>query len=559
MARKKPIPPGELLPRPLVVRGHLVTMDEDRPEIPDGAMYVDRDGIIKAIRKRSEKAPAGWESASVVETAGLVFPGLIDLHNHVAYNCLPLWSSKTQAFPWGTREEWPRDPFYKQDISLPTNALCEADGKSVLKYVETKAVVGGVTAIQGSAKTKGATFEGWMVRNIEYDTFRTGQKTVNQSVRPIAGKKNWAPARKKLDARGFSPAKKREDVGNAFLYHLCEGTNRDKLLKDYEGAREGQCLFGRFVGIHSTALDDPELREWQRLTEEASIVWSPFSNLWLYGGTTDVVGAREAGVRICLGSDWSPSGTRNLLGELKVADLYNRRRLGGAFSAEEICRMATSNPADALGWDLRLGRLREGLHADFVIVADQPGRDPYRALIRSTERDVELVAINGYPMYGTPELMKAGAAVNPEPLKVHRWSRMVTLRDDRIDGADMSWPQIVASLERARKDPPAALWEAIERERKKNQKLLQLKADKHFDDPEVHHELANLDLVRDHQLIPELDGLAHDREWFDAVDRGGFHDGLLSELRAYYPYVSQKRRFERPARVDPPVPLPAPG
>ena len=42
---------------------------------------------------------------------------------------------------------------------------CHADGKAVLKYVETKAVVGGVTAIQGSAKV-GPVFEGWMVQAV---------------------------------------------------------------------------------------------------------------------------------------------------------------------------------------------------------------------------------------------------------------------------------------------------------------------------------------------------------------------------------------------------------
>ena len=556
MPKKKPIAPGELLPRPLVVRGHLVTMDEDRPEVPDGAMYVDRDGVIVAIRRRSEQAPPGFESPSVVETSGLVFPGLIDLHNHVAYNCLPLWSSKTRPTPWLTRDEWPNDPFYKQDISLPTNALCEADGKSVLKYVETKAVVGGVTAIQGSAKTRGATFEGWMVRNVEHETFRTGDKTVNQSVRPISSVAGWKAAAEKVDRPGFSKAKKRKDVGNAFLYHLCEGTDRSRLLKDFEGMRDHDCLHGHFVGIHSTALDDPELGDWANRTKDAALVWSPFSNLWLYGGTTDVVGARAAGVRICLGNDWSPSGTRNLLGELKVADLWNRKKLDGAFENEELCRMVTSNPADSLGWNLRLGRLRKGLHADFVIVAD-PDRDPdpYRALIRTTERDVELVAINGYPMYGTERMMRAGAAVNPEPVKVARWTRFATLRDDRIEGADLSWPEVLASLEKARTDPPAALWEALERERKKNQKLLQLKADKHFDDPELHPELVNLDAVRDRALIDRLDPIAHDREWFDEVDESGFHDGLLSELRSFYPYVSQKRRFRRPP-VAAPAPVP---
>ena len=36
-------------------------------------------------RRASTAAPTGWTRAAVV------YPGLIDLHNHIAYNCLPLW------------------------------------------------------------------------------------------------------------------------------------------------------------------------------------------------------------------------------------------------------------------------------------------------------------------------------------------------------------------------------------------------------------------------------------------------------------------------------------
>ena len=80
----------------------------------------------------------------------------------------------------------------------------------------------------------------------------------------------------------------------------------------------------------------------------APIVWSPFSNLWLYGGTTDVLAARAAGLRVCLGSDWTPSGTRNVLGELKVAATWNAESLGGVLTDEDIVEMATANPGDTL-------------------------------------------------------------------------------------------------------------------------------------------------------------------------------------------------------------------
>ena len=52
----------------------------------------------------------------------------------------------------------------------------------------------------------------------------------------------------------------------------------------------------------------------------AKLVWSPLSNLLLYGKTAAVYDALAAGVLISLGTDWTPSGSPNLLTELKVAD-----------------------------------------------------------------------------------------------------------------------------------------------------------------------------------------------------------------------------------------------
>src|SRR6185312_75423 len=173
-------PPDPLLPRPLVVTGHLGTFDDAQPEIPDGALYIDREGVIQAVQRRSDPAPSGFDGATKVDTGGVVYPGLIDLHNHIAYNCLPLWIAPDRTRPWTSRDQWPNDPHYKPDISLPANALCQADGKAVLKYVEVKAVVGGVTAIQGSAKVA-RPVEGSMIRHVEFETFRTGRPTVNQS------------------------------------------------------------------------------------------------------------------------------------------------------------------------------------------------------------------------------------------------------------------------------------------------------------------------------------------------------------------------------------------
>jgi len=499
------------------VTGHLVTFDDAQPEIPDGALYIDREGVIQAVQRRSDPAPSGFDGATKVDTGGVVYPGLIDLHNHIAYNCLPLWIAPDRTRPWTSRDQWPNDPHYKPDISLPANALCQADGKAVLKYVEVKAVVGGVTAIQGSAKVA-RPVEGSMIRHVEFETFRTGRPTVNQSVRAFTEDAQYAAAKRDLAA------------GHAFLYHLAEGTS-DRLIADFEGLRSHGVLAPKFLGIHATALHPPQFAEWR--PHGGAVIWSPFSNIWLYGQTTDVVAARAAGMRICLGADWSPSGSKHLLGELKVADLHNRAALRGAFSDAELCAMATCNPADALGWGDRLGRLKAGLHGDFLVLRARERDDAHRTLIASTEPDVLLVAVNGYPLYGTDELMRGANAVEPEPIHVSpTLRRTINLRDDRIRDADMSWRQVVEALRAARRAPRAARATAIAREGGEHV-LLGLRPDKPWDDPQEHPELTRA-VQTQPVTIPEPDTLTHDAAYFDRVGAAVIPAGRLDGLRAYY-------------------------
>ena len=130
-----------------------------------------------------------------------------------------------------------------------------------------------------------------------------------------------------------------------------------------------------------------------------AMIWSPLSNMLLYGKTADVAAAKAAGVRIGLGSDWSPSGSKNLLGELKVAKAVSAHQ--NSFSSREIVAMATRGAAEILNWDAALGSLEPGKRADIVVVTRTDG-DPYDTLIGAQDADVGLVVINGVPRDGTP-------------------------------------------------------------------------------------------------------------------------------------------------------------
>ena len=90
--------------------------------------------------------------------------------------------------------------------------------------------------------------------------------------------------------------------------------------------------------------------------------------------TLDVAAAKQAGVPIALGSDWGPSGTKNLLGELKVAQVVGDE-LGGLFTAEELCAMVTTTPAEILGWGGKIGRVEAGKIADLLVLDADPTLD----------------------------------------------------------------------------------------------------------------------------------------------------------------------------------------
>ncbi|MEO6571217.1 MAG: hypothetical protein ABIO83_06680, partial [Ilumatobacteraceae bacterium] len=103
-----------------VLFGRVLTVDRDRRVLDAGAVYV-HDGVIEAVQSAAAPAPAGYGSSLRVRTGGTIVPGLIDLHNHLAYNTLPLWIGRDRAY--GTRYQWPGAPTYQSDVSNPAQAL----------------------------------------------------------------------------------------------------------------------------------------------------------------------------------------------------------------------------------------------------------------------------------------------------------------------------------------------------------------------------------------------------------------------------------------------------
>ena len=150
-------------------------MDEAFTVKTDAVIYIDR-GSIVAVQDRAMAAPAGFDEVAPVDTGGTLFPGLIELHNHLSYNALPLWSPVPKLFQH--RGQWPDHPDYRKLISGPMTVVGEyrdAQGKPALlaplvRYVECKCLLGGVTTSQGIMLSSNAgvqRFYRGIVRNVE--------------------------------------------------------------------------------------------------------------------------------------------------------------------------------------------------------------------------------------------------------------------------------------------------------------------------------------------------------------------------------------------------------
>jgi 5-methylthioadenosine/S-adenosylhomocysteine deaminase len=426
-----------------ILRGTVVTLDPKRRVLDDGCVGIDGK-TISFVRPAQQNIPDEFQNVPIVDVDGYIYPGLIDLHNHIAYNFLGLWKIDKK---FKDRYQWSGTARYKREITLPTRLLTSMNPVELVKYSEVKALLGGVTTIGGFAKFN-KSYAAWLLRNIEVERFGKQEATIYTSVLKLRDEKQFLDTRRKVKD------------GNAFLYHLAEGTTL-QILEEYTELDRYDIISEKLVAIHCTALKQDHLKVLGR--KKVKIVWSPLSNFLLYGSTTDVVNAKKHKVLICLGSDWSPSGSKNLLWELKVAELVNQESLQNLFSNRDIVEMVTVNPAKAIGWDDRIGSIAPGYFADLVVFEridngnnnnNNAHEDPYFNLIKSTEGNLKLLIIGGRPRYGDPEILHdLGLQSFPEKIKVENKLKMIDILEPDVEYGNLKLRKVKSNLSRSLRNP----------------------------------------------------------------------------------------------------------
>ena len=388
-----------------LLKGRVVTMDGESNVINNGNVMI-RDGKITGVWASNSNPPAGvdFSDVPIVETEGTIYPGLIDLHNHVHYNHIPLWdfnvhlseSQQSEEGGYTNRYQWGNNYDYGPSITwMKTNIQSSYRwdmASEQMKYAEVQAVSGGVTAMQGSPSSGTQAWDSILSRNVELYNF--GQDGISTCA--VCGAADDDYTGSHLISQSES------GTLNAWFVHLSEGVDQSS-KNEFDSLWNKGLILDETVVIHGTALDASQFGKMASVGSD--LVWSPLSNLLLYGDTTNVVAADQAGVKISISPDWGPSGSKNNLHELKVADMWNTNNLGGHFSNYELVEMVTSNPADTTGWGQFVGRVKADLYADLVVI-DTFHDDPYRNLIEAIDADVALTIVQGKAVFGDVDLMQ---------------------------------------------------------------------------------------------------------------------------------------------------------
>ena len=396
------------------LRGRIAQLDEDFNVIPDGIIWIDGEKIV-AVAAAAKPVPPGFENVQVETTGGTIFPGMIELHNHLSYNPLQLWKVPKL---YTNRGQWGSHPDYRKLISGPMKILGSTKGypEAITRFVECKCLLAGVTSSQGIT-----------LQSIHLQRFYKGVvRNVEAAPPPLPS------ARAKIgdvEAENAEKFLKQLKKVKCAILHLSEGI--DDIARahftDLKMSNGQWAIAKSLAGIHCVGLKRQDFDVMAQ--HKASMVWSPLSNLLLYGQTADVKAAKAAGVAIALGSDWSPSGSKNLLAELKIAKIVSAMN-GGLFKDRDIVEMATRSPAKMLRWDHLLGSIESGKLADLVVIEGAAG-DCYAQFIKASEGDIRLVMIGGVRRLAVQEL--SGGMMGIEAFKIDGRTINLNLHDATSD------------------------------------------------------------------------------------------------------------------------------
>ncbi|GEB50079.1 amidohydrolase family protein [Streptomyces cacaoi] len=412
--------------RKLVTGGHVITMDEEWGEVPEGAVLIEDDRIV-AVTGRAEEFD-GVDAERVDAAGGTVLPGLIDSHRHTWLSLLRGVSADQSLV------EFLATTFHG------TGALLGADELGIASTVGAlDALDSGITTVLDccdcvdSPAHADAAVTALRAAGIRF-VYAYGMQEYD--VRPPAFTSH---AQRLADARRVREEHFPSDAGPgrmAMLYGdfglspfadtAAEIRTADELGilgASHTGAATGSVLLRGLrelddhgllrpghLHIHCPALTD---REWRLLAGSGGRVSiAPETEMQMGMGRPPFRAALDHGLAPALSTDIVCVGSGDLFAQMRLALQMQRcldhevtHRSGAVplsvgLGVRSALTWATRNGADALGLGSQIGSLTVGKKADLVVVAPRMDlvRPSHRAgtvVLHSSAADVRTVLVDG--------------------------------------------------------------------------------------------------------------------------------------------------------------------
>ena len=381
-----------------VVKGSKTTVIQGRVVGTDhvyegGEIVLDDKGMIACVACDCS-ATAGYTGATTLTCKdGVVTPALINAHEHLTYsNIAPQPASPVR---YDYRNQWRKGLDGKPKITVAATQSAETVWFGAMRHA-----LGGVGSISGDEGSPKAGVTRFLDKT---DPLQGGlaSKAVDVSVFPLGDTSE--PTGGAKACTDFKPQDSQATIDGDDPYepHVSEGVSARSHL-------EFTCLNGsagaplnvvkkQTAMIHGVALTPADIAS--MASNGTGLVWSPRSNISLYGFTASVTTMARAGVQIALGTDWTPSGSTSLLRELNCAASFNTTNLGGFFSDYQLYRMVTEDAAGVLDRDAKIGKLAVGFFGD-VTIWNGAGKAPFAAVTTATLPDIALVLRGGASITG---------------------------------------------------------------------------------------------------------------------------------------------------------------
>ncbi|MCA9653253.1 MAG: lamin tail domain-containing protein [Myxococcales bacterium] len=403
----------------------------------------DPNGRILCVGCDCGATPEGTTATVVACEQGVISPGLINPHDHITFTLSQPQGHGTERFDH--RHDWRCGLDGHTDLGTFPGSDSSREG---VLYGELRMLLGGATSISGSVGGSNAT---GLLRNLDRADLTEGLAGVDVNYRTFPlGDSDCTLLEMTCEYPFIDGSFNLQD--DIYMPHIAEGITlaANNEFACLSGAPGGEDLVaGNTSVIHGIGMRPIDIDIMGQ--EGAMLVWSPRSNVDLYGITADITTYKNLGVRIALGTDWTASGSMNVLRELRCADDFNQRHLGGAFSDLELWLMSTYWAAVSQGADDQIGLLREG-HIGDISIFDGSSAAGHRAVIEGRPETVALVLRGGQPLHGDATLVESLVAPADiggcEPLDVCGSSKRMCAELD----SGLSVGQIVAGVDPAAYD-----------------------------------------------------------------------------------------------------------